>query len=88
MLRERRPPEPGFTTPLETLLERGREGGEIRTDVLWGAKTRFARAKAVICRQDANFGTPQGAARESAARGVRKLCQAARFGGFAAGSSK
>ena len=30
---ERRPPEPGFTAPLEALLERGREGGEIRTDV-------------------------------------------------------
>jgi TetR/AcrR family transcriptional repressor of mexCD-oprJ operon len=33
LLRERRPPEPGFTKPLETLLERGREGGQIRTDV-------------------------------------------------------
>lgn len=33
LLRERRPPEPGFTSPLEALLERGREGGQIRTDV-------------------------------------------------------
>jgi len=33
LLRERRPPEPGFTGPLEALLERGREGGQIRTDV-------------------------------------------------------
>jgi TetR/AcrR family transcriptional repressor of mexCD-oprJ operon len=33
LLRERRPPEPGFTAPLEALLERGREGGQIRTDV-------------------------------------------------------
>jgi hypothetical protein len=34
---------------------------------VWGAKIRFARAKAVICRQDANFGTPHGAARSSGA---------------------
>src|SRR6266536_5563555 len=33
LLRERRPPEPRFTAPLEALLERGREGGQIRTDV-------------------------------------------------------
>jgi hypothetical protein len=33
LLRERRPPEPGFTAPLEALLERGREGGQIRADV-------------------------------------------------------
>jgi TetR/AcrR family transcriptional regulator, mexCD-oprJ operon repressor len=33
LLRERRPPEPGFTAPLEALLERGRESGQIRTDV-------------------------------------------------------
>src|SRR6266511_3962429 len=33
LLRERRPPEPGFTAPLAALLERGREGGQIRTDV-------------------------------------------------------
>jgi TetR/AcrR family transcriptional repressor of mexCD-oprJ operon len=33
LLRERRPPEPAFAKPLETLLERGREGGQIRTDV-------------------------------------------------------
>jgi TetR/AcrR family transcriptional repressor of mexCD-oprJ operon len=33
LLRERRPPEPGFIGPLEALLERGREGGQIRTDV-------------------------------------------------------
>jgi TetR/AcrR family transcriptional repressor of mexCD-oprJ operon len=33
LLRERRPPEPGFTVPLESLLERGRESGQIRTDV-------------------------------------------------------
>jgi TetR/AcrR family transcriptional regulator, mexCD-oprJ operon repressor len=33
LLRERRPPEPGFTEPLEALLERGREGGQICTDV-------------------------------------------------------
>lgn len=33
LLRQRRPPEPGFAAPLETLLERGREGGQIRTDV-------------------------------------------------------
>jgi TetR/AcrR family transcriptional regulator, mexCD-oprJ operon repressor len=33
LLRERRPPEPGFTPPLAALLERGREGGQIRTDV-------------------------------------------------------
>lgn len=33
LLRERRPPEPGFTAPLETLLERGREDGQIRADI-------------------------------------------------------
>jgi TetR/AcrR family transcriptional regulator, mexCD-oprJ operon repressor len=33
LLRERRPPEPGFTEPLVALLERGRGGGQIRTDV-------------------------------------------------------
>lgn len=33
LLRERRPPEPGFTAPLEALLERGRQDGRIRTDV-------------------------------------------------------
>jgi AcrR family transcriptional regulator len=33
LLRERRPPEPGFTAPLEALLQRGREGGQIRVDV-------------------------------------------------------
>jgi TetR/AcrR family transcriptional repressor of mexCD-oprJ operon len=33
LLRERRPPEPAFTAPLEALLQRGREGGQIRTDV-------------------------------------------------------
>jgi TetR/AcrR family transcriptional repressor of mexCD-oprJ operon len=33
LLRERRPPEPGFAAPLGALLERGREGGQIRTDV-------------------------------------------------------
>src|SRR5512133_3132709 len=33
LLRERRPPEPGFTAPLVALLERGRKGGQIRTDV-------------------------------------------------------
>jgi TetR/AcrR family transcriptional repressor of mexCD-oprJ operon len=33
LLRERRPPEPGFTAPLAAILERGREGGQIRTDV-------------------------------------------------------
>ncbi len=33
LLRERRPPEPGFTAPLAALLERGREGGQINNDV-------------------------------------------------------
>jgi AcrR family transcriptional regulator len=33
LLRERRPPEPGFTAPLEALLERGREGGQISADL-------------------------------------------------------
>jgi AcrR family transcriptional regulator len=33
LLHERRPPEPGFTAPLEDLLRRGREDGRIRTDV-------------------------------------------------------
>lgn len=33
LLRERRPPEPAFTAPLEALLERGREEGQLRTDV-------------------------------------------------------
>jgi AcrR family transcriptional regulator len=33
LLHERRPPEPGFTAPLEALLQRGREGGQLRTDV-------------------------------------------------------
>jgi AcrR family transcriptional regulator len=33
LLRERRPPEPGFTAPLVALLERGREGGQIRSDL-------------------------------------------------------
>ena len=33
LLRERRPPEPGFTAPLEALLERGRKSDQIRTDI-------------------------------------------------------
>jgi AcrR family transcriptional regulator len=33
LLRERRPPEPGFTAPLAALLERGREGGQISNDI-------------------------------------------------------
>ena len=33
LLRERRPPEPGFTAPLVALLKRGIERGEIRSDV-------------------------------------------------------
>jgi TetR/AcrR family transcriptional repressor of mexCD-oprJ operon len=33
LLRERRPPEPGFTAPLGALIERGRDGGQIRSDV-------------------------------------------------------
>jgi TetR/AcrR family transcriptional regulator, mexCD-oprJ operon repressor len=33
LLRERRPPEPGFTAPLAALIERGRENAKIRTDV-------------------------------------------------------
>ena len=33
LLRERRPPEPGFSAPLVALLERAREGGQIRGDV-------------------------------------------------------
>jgi TetR/AcrR family transcriptional regulator, mexCD-oprJ operon repressor len=33
LLRERRPPEPGFTAPLVALIERGRENDKIRTDV-------------------------------------------------------
>src|SRR6266536_2637649 len=33
LLRERRPPEPGFSAPLVALIERGREDGQIRTDV-------------------------------------------------------
>ena len=33
LLRERRPPEPGFSAPLVALLERAREGGQIRSDV-------------------------------------------------------
>jgi TetR/AcrR family transcriptional repressor of mexCD-oprJ operon len=33
LLRERRPPEPGFAAPLAALLERGRAGGRIRSDV-------------------------------------------------------
>jgi TetR/AcrR family transcriptional regulator, mexCD-oprJ operon repressor len=33
LLRERRPPEPGFRAPLAELLERGQEAGLIRTDV-------------------------------------------------------
>jgi hypothetical protein len=33
LLRERRPPEPGFTAPLVALIERGRNTGELRTDV-------------------------------------------------------
>jgi TetR/AcrR family transcriptional regulator, mexCD-oprJ operon repressor len=33
LLRERRPPEPGFRTPLAELLERGREAGLIASDV-------------------------------------------------------
>jgi len=32
LLRERRPPEPAFAAPLVALLERGREGGQIRAD--------------------------------------------------------
>src|SRR5207247_3149016 len=33
LLRERRPPEPGFTAPLAALIERGRDAGQIRSDV-------------------------------------------------------
>jgi AcrR family transcriptional regulator len=33
LLRERRPPEPGFTAPLAALIERGREDGQLRSDV-------------------------------------------------------
>jgi TetR/AcrR family transcriptional repressor of mexCD-oprJ operon len=33
LLRERRPPEPGFTTPLVALIERGRENGQLRSDI-------------------------------------------------------
>jgi TetR/AcrR family transcriptional repressor of mexCD-oprJ operon len=33
LLRERRPPEPGFTAPLAALIERGRDSGHIRSDV-------------------------------------------------------
>jgi TetR/AcrR family transcriptional repressor of mexCD-oprJ operon len=33
LLRERRPPEPGFSAPLVALLDRGREDGHIRSDV-------------------------------------------------------
>jgi TetR/AcrR family transcriptional regulator, mexCD-oprJ operon repressor len=33
LLRERRPPEPAFTGPLAGLIERGRDGGQIRSDV-------------------------------------------------------
>ena len=33
LLRERRPPEPGFSAPLVALLDRAREGGQIRSDV-------------------------------------------------------
>src|SRR5512133_2329580 len=33
LLRERRPPEPGFTAPLVALIERGRDAGQIRSDV-------------------------------------------------------
>jgi TetR/AcrR family transcriptional repressor of mexCD-oprJ operon len=33
LLRERRPPEPGFTAPLAAVIERGREAGQIRSDV-------------------------------------------------------
>jgi len=55
LLRERRPPEPGFAAPLVALLERGREGGQIRDDlplatlvesllVLIGACVRTGRA--------------------------------------------
>jgi TetR/AcrR family transcriptional regulator, mexCD-oprJ operon repressor len=33
LLRERRPPEPGFAAPLVALIERGRADGKIRSDV-------------------------------------------------------
>jgi TetR/AcrR family transcriptional regulator, mexCD-oprJ operon repressor len=33
LLRERRPPEPGFTAPLVALIERGREDGQLRSDI-------------------------------------------------------
>jgi TetR/AcrR family transcriptional regulator, mexCD-oprJ operon repressor len=33
LLRERRPPEPGFAAPLDALIERGRREGQIRDDV-------------------------------------------------------
>jgi TetR/AcrR family transcriptional repressor of mexCD-oprJ operon len=33
LLRERRPPEPDFAAPLAALIERGREHGQIRSDV-------------------------------------------------------
>jgi TetR/AcrR family transcriptional repressor of mexCD-oprJ operon len=33
LLRERRPPEPGFTAPLVALIKRGRKHGQIRSDI-------------------------------------------------------
>jgi TetR/AcrR family transcriptional regulator, mexCD-oprJ operon repressor len=33
LLRERRPPEPGFTAPLVALIKRGRKSGQLRNDV-------------------------------------------------------
>jgi TetR/AcrR family transcriptional regulator, mexCD-oprJ operon repressor len=33
LLRERRPPEPGFTAPLAAVIERGRDNGQLRSDV-------------------------------------------------------
>jgi TetR/AcrR family transcriptional regulator, mexCD-oprJ operon repressor len=33
LLRERRPPEPGFTAPLAGVIERGRQSGQFRGDV-------------------------------------------------------
>ena len=34
-------------------------GCVVAADTLWGAKIRFAPRESVICRQDADFGTPQ-----------------------------
>jgi TetR/AcrR family transcriptional regulator, mexCD-oprJ operon repressor len=49
LLRERRPPEPGFAAPLAALIERGRANGEIRGDVPVATLVESLLALIAVC---------------------------------------